>query len=140
MVYLEPRDRSPEGPWPGIIAAGTSLFGMDESQVGKFIAKVCDRLAAHHLGVRTWLPASDAVATTIAVRVPTGFPGHPPWLVPFVVTDPNPLAELETRGLPDSAFPGPVLRLPIKEFSTPRSAESAGSTGTPGSAKANGGA
>ena len=116
VVHLEPRDRSPESPWPGIIAANTGLFGMDESQVGKFLVEVSNRLAARHAGVRTWLPASGAVATTIAVRVPARLPGLPLWLAPFVVNDPDTLAELEARGLPDSALPGPVLWLPpIKE-------------------------
>ena len=52
IVHIEPRERSPEGPWPGVLAAGTHLFGMDEPEVRAFLADVRDRLVAHCPGVR----------------------------------------------------------------------------------------
>ena len=113
IVHIEPRERSPEGPWPGILAAGTHLFAMDEPEVRAFLADVRDRLVAHCPGVRDWLPASDATKSTITVRVPAGHPGLPLTFAPFVVCDPETLAELDSAGLPDAALPGPVYRLPI---------------------------
>ena len=113
IVHIEPRERSPEGPWPGILAAGTHLFAMDEPEVRAFLADVRDRLVAHCPGVRDWLPASDATKSTITVRVPDGHPGLPLTFAPFVVSDPETLAELDSAGLPDAALPGPVYRLPI---------------------------
>ena len=113
IVHIEPRERSPEGPWPGILAAGTHLFAMDEPEVRAFLADVRDRLVAHCPGVRDWLPASDATRSTITVRVPAGHPGLPLTFAPFVVCDPETLAELNSAGLPDAALPGPVYRLPI---------------------------
>ena len=113
-MLLEPLERSPEGPWPGILAAGVDLFGMDESEVRAFVAEVRDRLVAHCPGVRAWLPASGARKTTVALRTPAELPGLPLPFAPFVVTDPGTLAELETVGLPDAALPGPVCQLPIK--------------------------
>ena len=107
-----PRERSPEGPWAGVLAARPGLFRMDEREVRAFLAEVRDRLVAHRSGVRAWPPDAGAAETTVAVRVPEG---RPLWLAPFVVTDPDTLAEIETAGLPDSALPVPVLRLPIKE-------------------------
>ena len=113
IVHIEPRERSPEGPWPGVLAAGTHLFAMDEPEVRAFLADVRDRLVAHCPGVRDWLPASDATKSTITVRVPAGHPGLPLTFAPFVVCDPETLAELNSAGLPDAALPGPVYRLPI---------------------------
>ena len=113
IVHIEPRERSPEGPWPGVLAAGTHLFAMDEPEVRAFLADVRDRLVAHCPGVRDWLPASDATKSTITVRVPAGHPGLPLTFAPFVVSDPETLAELDSAGLPDAALPGPVYRLPI---------------------------
>ena len=112
-MHIEPRERSPEGPWPGILAAGTHLFAMDEPEVRAFLADVRDRLVAHCPGVRDWLPASDPTKSTITVRVPAGHPGLPLTFAPFVVCDPETLAELDSAGLPDAALPGPVYRLPI---------------------------
>ena len=112
IVRLEPLARSPDGPWPGILAAGPNLFGMTESGVRTFLAGVRDRLVAHCPGARVWLPASGASETTVAVRTPTGHPGLPLMIfAPFVVTDPQTLAELETGGLPDAALPRPVYRI-----------------------------
>ena len=113
IVHIEPRERSPEGPWPGVLAAGTHLFAMDEPEVRAFLADVRDRLVAHCPGVRDWLPASDPTKSTITVRVPAGHPGLPLTFAPFVVCDPETLAELDSAGLPDAALPGPVYRLPI---------------------------
>ena len=111
IVRLEPLARSPDGPWPGILAAGNGLFGMTESEVRTFLAGVRDRLVAHCPGVRTWLPASGARESTVAVRAPGGLPALPLTFAPFVVTDPQTLAELETVGLPDAALPRPVYRV-----------------------------
>ena len=117
IVRLEPLERSPEGPWPGILAAaGSGLFGMTESEVRAFVAEVRDRLVVHCPGVCAWLPASGASETTVAVRTPTGYPGLPLTFAPFVVTDRETLAELETVGLPDAALPRPVYRLPVNEY------------------------
>ena len=116
IVRLEPLARSPDGPWPGILAAGPNLFGMTESGVRTFLAGVRDRLVAHCPGARVWLPASGASETTVAVRTPTGHPGLPLIFAPFVATDPQTLAELETGGLPDAALPRPVYRLPIQAY------------------------
>ena len=111
IVRLEPLARSPDGPWPGILAASPGLFGMTESQLRAFLAEVRDRLVAHCPGVRAWLPASGASETTVAVRTPTGYPGLPLTFAPFVATDRETLAELETVGLPDAALPRPVYRI-----------------------------
>ena len=116
IVRLEPLARSPDGPWPGILAANPKLFGMTESEVRAFLAEVRDRLVAHCPGVSAWLPASGARETTVAVRTPTGYPGLPLTFAPFVVTDRETLAELETVGLPDAALPRPVYRLPVNEY------------------------
>ena len=113
VVRIEPHARSPEGPWPGILAAGPGLFDLTESGVRAFVADVRDRLVAHRPGVRAWLPASVPGETTVAVRTPTGHPGLPLIFAPFVVTDPRTLAELETVALPDAALPRPVYRLSI---------------------------
>ena len=115
VVHLEPRERSPAGPWPGVIAAGSGLFGMDEPEVRGFLAEVRDRLVAHRSGVRAWLPGVGAAETTLAARVPAGLPGLPLTLAPFVVTDSDTLAGLEAGGLPDAALPTPVVGLRIKE-------------------------
>ena len=112
VVLLEPLERSPEGPWPGFLAAGPDLFGMDESEVRTLLADVRDRLVAHCPGVRAWLPASGARETTVALRTPAELPGLPLLFAPFLVTDAETLAELETVVLPDAALPGPVYRLP----------------------------
>ena len=111
IVRLEPLARSPDGPWPGILAASPGLFAMSESGVCAFLAQVRDRLVAHRPGVRAWLPASGASETTVSVRTPTGYPGLPLTFAPFVVTDRETLAELETVGLPDAALPRPVYRI-----------------------------
>ena len=116
IVRLEPLERSPEGPWPGILAAGPGLFDLTESGVRAFVAEVRDRLVVHCPGVCAWLPASGASETTVAVRTPTGYPGLPLIFAPFVVTDRETLAQLETVGLPDAALPRPVYRLPINEY------------------------
>ena len=116
IVRLEPLERSPEGPWPGILAAGPGLFDLTESGVRAFVAEVRDRLVVHCPGVCAWLPASGARETTVAVRTPTGYPGLPLTFAPFVVTDRETLAELETVGLPDAALPRPVYRLPVNEY------------------------
>ena len=111
VMRLEPLARSPDGPWPGVLAAGPKLFGMTEPEVCAFLAEVRDRLVAHRPGVRAWLPASGARETTVAVRTPTGHPGLPLIFAPFVIADPQTLAELETVGLPDAALPRPVYRI-----------------------------
>ena len=112
IVRLEPLARSPDGPWPGILAANPGLFAMTESGVRAFLAEVRDRLVAHCPGVRAWLPASGARASTVAVHAPPGVPGGLSLtFAPFVVTDPHTLAELETAGLPDAALPRPVYRI-----------------------------
>ena len=116
IVRLEPLERSPDGPWPGILAAGPGLFDLTESGVRAFLAEVRDRLVVHCPGVRAWLPASGASETTVAVRTPTGYPGLPLTFAPFVVTDRETHAELETVGLPDAALPRPVYRLPVNEY------------------------
>ena len=116
IVRLEPLERSPEGPWPGILAAGPGLFDLTESGVRAFVAEVRDRLVVHCPDVCAWLPASGASETTVAVRTPTGYPGLPLIFAPFVVTDRETLAQLETVGLPDAALPRPVYRLPINEY------------------------
>ena len=112
IVRLEPLARSPDGPWPGILAASPGLFAMSESGVCAFLAQVRDRLVAHCPGVRAWLPASGARESTVVVRAPGGLPGGLSLtFAPFVVTDPRTLAELETVGLPDAALPRPVYRI-----------------------------
>ena len=103
VVHIEPLERTPAPPWPGILAAG-GLFGMAEPEVPKFLAEMRDRLVAHRTGVRAWLPGSGSAETTVAVRTPEGLL----MFAPFVVTDPETLAELETVGLPDAALPAPV--------------------------------
>ena len=109
VVHLEPLKRSPAGPWPGILAAGTGLFAMAEPEVREFLAEVRDRLVAHRSGVRAWLPGSgSAENTTVAVPIPAGLPGLALTFAPFVITDPETLAELETVGLPNAALPAPV--------------------------------
>ena len=108
IVRLEPLARSPDGPWPGILAASPGLFAMSESGVCAFLAQVRDRLVAHCPGVRAWLPASGASETTVVVRAPGRLSLT---FAPFVVTDPRTLAELETVGLPDAALPRPVYRI-----------------------------
>ena len=109
VVHLEPLKRSPAGPWPGILAAGTGLFAMAEPEVREFLAEVRDRLVAHRSGVRAWLPGSgSAENTTVAVPIPAELPGLALTFAPFVITDPETLAELETVGLPDAALPAPV--------------------------------
>ena len=112
IVRLEPLARSPDGPWPGILAANPGLFGMAEFGVRAFLAEVRDRLVAHCPSVRAWLPASGARESTVVVRAPGGLPGGLSLtFAPFVVTDPQTLAELETVGLPDAALPRPVYRI-----------------------------
>ena len=112
VVHLEPIERSPAGPWLGLLAAGAELFGMTEPrEVRRLLDDVRDRLVARP-GVRTWLPASGATETesTIAVRTPAG---RPLSFAPFVVTDRETHAELEVVVLPDAALPAPVRRLPL---------------------------
>ena len=111
VMHLEPLERSPAGPWPGVLAAGAGLFGMAESEARKFLADVRDRLVVHRTGVRAWLPAQGATETTVAVRTPAGLLLM---FAPFVVADTETLAELDTVGLPDAALPAPVYRLPSK--------------------------
>ncbi len=40
IVRIEPRARSPEGPWPGLLDAGPGLFDLSESGVRAFVAEL----------------------------------------------------------------------------------------------------
>ena len=117
IVRLEPLERSPEGPWPGILAAaGSGLFGMTESEVRAFVAEVRDRLVVHRPGVCAWLLPRAPARPPSRCAPPPVIPGLPLTFAPFVVTDRETLAELETVGLPDAALPRPVYRLPVNEY------------------------
>ena len=114
VVHLEPLERTREGPWLGILAAGTDRFAPAESEVRAWLGEVRTRLVATCPGVRALRPAPGATGTIVAVRRPAGLPGLPLVFAPFVVTDPGTLAELSTVTLPDAALPAPVLRVPVE--------------------------
>ena len=109
VVHLEPRERSPAGPWLGVLAAGTRLFRMAEPDTRALLGEVRDRLVAARPGVRAWPPACGATGATVALRTPAGALN----LLPFLVTDAATRAELERLVLPDVALPAPVLPGPI---------------------------
>ena len=107
-VTVEPLDRCPEGPWPGLLATHDPWLATPGLHSCGLLAEVRDRLVANRPGVRAWPPASRADESTITVRTPEG---RPLILVPFVVTDRATHAELEATILPDAALPG-LVHLP----------------------------
>ena len=106
-LRIEPLERSPAGPWPGLLATHDAWLAAPELDSRALLAEVRDRLVAHRPGVRAWPPAARAAESTITLRTPEG---RPLILVPFVVTDRATRVELEEIILPDVALPGLVHR------------------------------
>ncbi|MDD9981568.1 MAG: hypothetical protein OXU81_09460 [Gammaproteobacteria bacterium] len=111
-VHVEPLDRCPEGPWPGLLATHDLWLAAPGIEARGLLAEVRDRLVAHRPGVRAWPPASRTEDATVALRTPQG---RPLLLVPFVVTDRATRAELDATTLPDAALPGLVHRPAARE-------------------------
>ena len=111
IVCLEPPGRSPAGPWLGILAAGADLFGMAEPDGHALLAEMAAGLVAACPGVRALAPAEGAADITVTLATEAG---RLVTFAPFLVTDRETLARLETDVLPDAALPAPVLRLPVE--------------------------
>lgn len=107
-VHVEPLDRCPEGPWPGLLATHHPWLAAPGIEARGLLAEVRDRLVAHRPGVRAWPSASRAEGSTITLRTPGE--SQPLILVPFVVSDRATRAELDATTLPDAALPGLVHR------------------------------
>ena len=105
-VRVESLERSPAGPWPGLLGTH-DVWLAPEVDARDLLAEARARLVAHRPGVHAWPPAARTGATTVTLRTPEG---RPLVLVPFVVTDPATRAELDALGLPDAALPGRVDR------------------------------
>ena len=106
-----PPGRSPAGPWLGILAAGADLFGMAEPDGHALLAEMAAGLVAACPGVRALAPAEGAADITVTLATEAG---RLVTFAPFLVTDRETLARLETDVLPDAALPAPVLRLPVE--------------------------
>ena len=111
IVCLEPPGRSPAGPWLGILAAGADLFGMAEPDGHALLAEMAAGLVAACPGVRALAPVEGAADITVTLATEAG---RLVTFAPFLVTDRETLARLETDVLPDAALPAPVLRLPVE--------------------------
>ena len=111
IVGLEPPERSPAGPWLGILAAGPDLFAMAEPEGHALLAQMAAGLVAACPGVRALAPVEGATDLTFTLATEAG---RLVTFAPLLVTDRDALARLETDMRPDAARPAPVRRLPVE--------------------------
>ena len=113
IVGIEPPERSPAGPWLGLLAAGPDLFGMSEPDGHALLAEMAAGLVAACPGVRALAPVAGVCVTDITVTLATEA-GRLVTFAPLLVTDREALAWLETDVRPDAALPAPVHRSPVE--------------------------
>ena len=111
IVCLEPPERSPAGPWLGLLAAGPDLFGMSEPDGHALLAEMAAGLVAACPGVRALAPVAGVADITVTLATEAG---RLVTFAPLLVTDRDALAWLETDVRPDAALPAPVHRLPVE--------------------------
>ena len=110
IVSIEPPDRSPDGPWLGVLATGPGLFGMPESDGHALLAEMAVGLVAACPGVRALSPVEDLALLVVTLGTETGRLAS---FVPLVVTDRAAIAALATDLRPGAARPAPVHRAPV---------------------------
>ena len=105
IVCIEPPERSPAGPWLGLLAAGPDLFGMSEPDGHALLAEMAAGLVAACPGVRALAPVAGVTDITVTLATEAG---RLVTFAPLLVTDRAALAWLETDVRPDAARPAPV--------------------------------
>ena len=105
IVGIEPPERSPAGPWLGLLAAGPDLFGMAESDGHALLAEMAAGLVAACPGVRALAPVAGVTISPSRWRPRRAGSSLSP---PSSVTDRDALAWLETDVRPDAALHAPV--------------------------------
>ena len=108
IVGIEPPERSPAGPWLGLLAAGPDLFGMSEPDGHALLAEMAAGLVAACPGVRALAPVAGVTVTDIITVTLATEAGRVVTFAPLLVTDRAALAWLETDVRPDAALPAPV--------------------------------
>ena len=108
IVGIEPPERSPAGPWLGLLAAGPDLFGMSEPDGHALLAEMAAGLVAACPGVRALAPVAGVTVTDIITVTLATEAGRVVTFAPLLVTDRDALAWLETDVRPDAALPAPV--------------------------------
>ena len=108
IVGIEPPERSPAGPWLGLLAAGPDLFGMSEPDGHALLAEMAAGLVAACPGVRALAPVAGVTVTDIITVTLATEAGRVVTFAPLLVTDRAALAWLETDVRPDAARPAPV--------------------------------
>lgn len=107
IVCIEPPERSPAGPWLGLLAAGPDLFGMAEPDGHALLAVMAAALVAACPGARALEPVEGVADLTVTLATEAG---GLVTFAPLLVTDRDALARLETDVRPDAAIPTRVLR------------------------------
>ena len=105
IVGIEPPERSPAGPWLGLLAAGPDLFGMSEPDGHALLAEMAAGLVAACPDVRALAPVAGVTDITVTLATEAG---RVVTFAPLLVTDRAALAWLETDVRPDAARPAPV--------------------------------
>jgi len=126
IVCLEPPERSPAGPWLGLLAAGPSLFGMAEPEGNALLAEMAAGLVAACPGVRALAPVEGVADLTVTLASDAG---RLVTFAPLLVTDRAALARLETDVLSDTARPAPCVACPSSEAVPHRTAPRSRSDG-----------
>ena len=72
IVGIEPPERSPAGPWLGLLAAGPDLFGMSEPDGHALLAEMAAGLVAACPGVRALAPVAGVADITVTLATEAG--------------------------------------------------------------------